>query len=162
MSRSTIWSTGANKKLVKMLSVGDNVHQDSKIRYLLNDTYESSTTFNRKGYPFGVSFNKLNDRWKQTVFSSSRPQIVPGTLSFGSYQTRVSNNFLLTKSPFFGLFDYMECMSKKTVSPLSVGNNIHQDTDLRYLSNDSFWSSTAFNQEEYPFGVSFNNLNDRL
>ena len=85
----------------------------------------------------------------------------PGTLSFGSYQTSVSNNFPLTKSQFYGWFDYMECMHKKTVIPLSVGSNVHQDTDIRYLSNDSFRSSTAFNREDCPFGVSYNKLNDR-
>ena len=31
----------------------------------------SSTTFNREDCIFGVSYNKPNDKWKQTVFSDS-------------------------------------------------------------------------------------------
>ena len=31
----------------------------------------SSPTFNREDCIFGVSYNKLNDKWKQTVFSGS-------------------------------------------------------------------------------------------
>ena len=62
------------KKTVTLLIVGIHVHQGTDIQYLSNDSFGSSTTFNREDCPFGVSFNKLNDRWKQTVFSSSCPQ----------------------------------------------------------------------------------------
>ena len=54
----------------------------TKLWYLSNDCFTSQTTFIREEYPFGVSFNKLNDRWKQTVFSSSRPQILPRDIKF--------------------------------------------------------------------------------
>ena len=67
------------KKTVTRLIVSSHFHQDSKIRYLSNDTYESSTTFNRKVCPFGVSFNKLTGRWKQTVLLVVfRKKVFPG------------------------------------------------------------------------------------
>ena len=46
------------------------------MRCLSNNSFRSSTTFNREDCPFGVSFNILNDRWKQTVFYSSSLQKV--------------------------------------------------------------------------------------
>ena len=67
------------KNTVIPLSVGSNVHQDTDIRYLSNDSFRSSTAFNREDCPIGVSFNKFDDRWKQIVFSGSCPQKVsPG------------------------------------------------------------------------------------
>ena len=70
MSQSIIW-TENRQKTVNLVSVGTNVHQVIKIWYLLNDSFMSSTTFNRDDCLFGVSFNELNDRWKPTVFSGS-------------------------------------------------------------------------------------------
>ena len=47
--------------------------------YILLADEKKTTTFNREDYPLGVSFNKLYDRWKQTVSSNSSPQNVsPG------------------------------------------------------------------------------------
>ena len=81
------------------------------------------------------------------------------TWSFFSYQTRVSYNYPLKKSQFYDSFDYLECRLKKTVILLSVGSKDHQDTEMRYLSNNSFESSTTFNRDYCPFGVSFSKLN---
>ena len=44
------------------------------------------------------------------------------------------------KSQFYVSLDYLERRRKKTVILLSVGNNVHQDPKIRYLSNDSFKS----------------------
>ena len=56
------------KKTVTLLIVGSHVHWNTKFWYLSNNSFRSSTTFNREDCLFGVSFNKLNDRWKHTVF----------------------------------------------------------------------------------------------
>ena len=88
-------------------------------------------------------------------------QSFTGTWSFGSYQTRVSSNFLLKKSQFYVSFNYLECRRKKTVLLLSVGSKVHQDTKIRYLSNDSFRSSTTFARKDDRFGVLLNKLDSR-
>ena len=124
------------KKTVILLSVGSNVHQDTKIQYLSNDSFKSSTTFNREDCLLGVSFNKLNDRWKQTVFSSSSTKKVSNDMEhgFGSYRKRVSNNFLLKKKSIqclvrsFGVQAQNDCCAG---ARLKVGSNVHQDTKVR-------------------------------
>ena len=65
MSRSNNWT---EKQTVILPSVGSDVHQDTDIRYLSNDSFRSSTAFNREDCPFGVSFNKFDNRRKQIVF----------------------------------------------------------------------------------------------
>ena len=93
MSRSIIWNGSA--KTVLLLSVGSNVHQHAKIPYLSNKRFRSSTTFIGKDCCFGVSINKLDSRWKQTVFfwelSAER---CTWTWGSGSYRNRVFNNFV--------------------------------------------------------------------
>ena len=84
----------------------------------------------------------------------------PGTWIFGSYQTRVSNIFL-KKNSVLCSFDYSECRRKKNVILLSVGTNAHHDSKIRYLSNDSFRSSTTFIRKDDRFGVSLNKLASR-
>ena len=67
------------KKSVILLIVASHVHQGTKIWYLSNDSFRSPRVFNREDGRFGVSFNKFNNRWKQTVFSRSCWQnVVPG------------------------------------------------------------------------------------
>ena len=150
------------KKTVIPLSVGSNVHQDTDIRYLLNDSFRSSTAVNRKDCPFGVSFNILNDRWKQTVFSSSCPQKICLAHEFSVVIEReFPTTFVWKKGNFFASFYNFESRCKKTVTLLIVGSHVHWDTKFRYLSNNSFRSSTTFNREDCLFGVSSNKLNDR-
>ena len=53
--------------------------RDIMFRYLSYDSFGSSTTSIRKDGRFRVSFNKLDSRWEQTVFSGRCWQnIVPG------------------------------------------------------------------------------------
>ena len=61
-------------KTVTLLFVGSHVHRDTKFRYLSYDSFRSSTTFIRRDGVFGGSSNKLDSRWKQTVFSGSCSQ----------------------------------------------------------------------------------------
>ena len=150
MSRSNIWSAGAF------------VHQDSKIRYLSNDTFGSSTTFNRKDCPFGVSFNNLNDRWKQTIFSSSCPQkVFPGHEFSVAIKRESPTTFVWKIFNFFASFYSIESRGKKTVTLLIVVSHVHWGTKIWYLSNDSLKSSTTFIPNDCPFGVSFNKHKDR-
>ena len=63
--------------------------------------------------------------------SSSFPQkSFPGTKSFGSYRTRVSNNFRLEKDNFFAPFYNFESRCKNTVTLLIVDS--HAQRALRF------------------------------
>ena len=66
--------------------------------------------------------------------------------------------FFWIESQFYVSFDYLECRRKKTVILLSVCSNVHQDSEIHYLSNDSFRSSTTFIRKDGRFGVSSTNL----
>ena len=149
------------KKTVILLSVGSNVHQDTNIWYLSHDRFRSSTTFIRKDGRFDVSFNKLDSRWKQTVFLVVVGNCCTWSWGFGWYRPRFFNNFHLKKLSYLSSFFNFESRCKKTVTLLIVGSHVHQDSTIRYLSNDTFGSSTTFNREDCPFGVSFNKLDDR-
>ena len=84
-----------------------------------------------------------------------------GTYIFGTYRTRVSNNFHLKEGNFFASFYNFESRCKNTVALLIVGSHVHRGTKIWYLSNDSFRSKTTFIREDSRFGVSLFKLNDR-
>ena len=56
------------QKTVVLLSVGSNVHRDTKTWFLSNDRFRSSRIFNRNDSCFVVSFNYFDGRWKQIVY----------------------------------------------------------------------------------------------
>ena len=70
------------KNTVTLLIVDSHVHRGTKFRYLSNDSFRSSTTFNREDCPLGVSFNKFDDRCKQTFFSGSYPRKISSYMNF--------------------------------------------------------------------------------
>ena len=70
------------KKTVALLIVGSHVHQDIDIRYLSNDSFGSSTTFNREDCRFCVSREKLDNRWKQTFFLVVVSRKIPRDIKF--------------------------------------------------------------------------------
>ena len=102
------------------------------------------------------------DGRKQTVFSSSCPQKISLAHEFSvAIEREFPTTFVWKKGNFFASFYNFESRCKKTVTLLIVGSHVHWDTKFRYLSNNSFRSSTTFNREDCLFGVSFNKLNDR-
>ena len=56
------------KNAVTLLIVDSHVHRGTKIWYLSHDSFRSPRIFNQKVGRFVVSFNKLDGRWKQTVY----------------------------------------------------------------------------------------------
>ena len=134
-------------KSATLLTVGSHVHWDTKFCYLSYDSFRSSTTFIRKDGRFRVSFNKLDSRWKQTVFSARWWQnIVPGlavpvATEPGSSKTSFEKMYFLCFVPQF------ESRCMKTVTLLIVGSHVHWDTKFWYLSYDRFRSSTIFIQK---------------
>ena len=124
MSRLIFWSAGSKRLL--LLSVSSNVHRDTKIRYLSNDSFRFSTTFMRKDCRFDVSFSRLDDGLKQTVFLVVVRICFTGTKVFGSYRTRVYNNFRLEKGNFFAPFHNFESKCKNNVTLLIVDSHAHR------------------------------------
>ena len=84
-----------------------------------------------------------------------------GTYIFGTYRTRVSNNFHLKEGNFFASFYNFESRCENTVALLIVGSHVHRGTKIWYLSNYNFRSSRICNQKDGRFVVSFNKLDRR-
>ena len=130
MSRSIIWKAVA--KIVILLSVGSNVHQDTKIRNrsLTNDSFRSSIPFIRENCRFGVSFNKHNDRWKQLVFLVVVRKTFYQESGFGSYRTSLQQRSF-EKKKFISSFHYFESRCRKTITLLIVVSYVNRDTKIR-------------------------------
>ena len=145
-------------KSATLLTVGSHVHWDTKFCYLSYDSFRSSTTFIRKDGRFCVSFNKLDSRWKQTVFSGRLWQnIVPG-LAVPVATEPGSSKVSFEKMYFLCFVPQFESRCMKIVTLLTVGSHVHWDTKFCYLSYDSFRSSTTFIRRDGRFGVSSNKL----
>ena len=86
MTRSIILRADARRLLCFTAMIGSNVHQDTKIRLLWNDTFRSTTTFIGNDCRFDVSFNKVDSRWKQTIFLIVVWKKSHRDIIFGSYR----------------------------------------------------------------------------
>ena len=149
------------KKTIILLTGGINIHQDTEIRYLSHDRFRSSTIFIRKDGCFGVSFNKRDSRWKQTVFLVVVGNCCTWPRGFGWYRPRFFSNFHLKNCQIFASFYNFESRCKNTVTLLIVDSRVHRGTKIWYLSNASLRSSKTFNRTNGLFGVSITNLDSR-
>ena len=121
-------------KSATLLTVGSHVHWDTKFWYLSYDSFRSSTTFIRRDGRFRVSFNKLDSRWKQTVFSGRWWQIIVPGLAVPVATKPGSSKTPFEKMYFLCFVPHIESRCMKTVTLLFVGSHVHWDTKFWYLS----------------------------